>query len=36
VTFFARQRFRTHYDRYGIEAFRWFASRHDVVTGDEW
>jgi hypothetical protein len=36
VTHFARQRFRTHHDRNGIEAFSWLTSRNAIISGGEW
>jgi hypothetical protein len=35
VTLFPRQRFCTHHDRNGIEAFGWLASRDAVISGDK-
>jgi hypothetical protein len=35
VTLFPRQRFCTHHDPNGIEAFGWLASRDAVISGDE-
>jgi hypothetical protein len=35
VTLLSRQRFRAHYNGYGVEAFRSLPSRHTVIGDDE-